>query len=324
MLKMIKKIGTHSGNFHCDEVMACYLLRNTKAYSTASITRTRDKSILDTLDLVVDVGDEFDVSRNRFDHHQKSFQDTFGGSFTSIRLSSAGLIWKYFGKEVIENLTKLEDSSIITLIHEKLYKDLFQSLDACDNGISQYDSDVPERYREMTTLPSRVSRLNPSWQDPEPDFDRQFYKAIDLVSHDFLDMLNYTLYDWLPARVIVEESIKSASDVDPSGKIVLLKRFCPWKEHIHFLEDELECEKIFYVLYEDSGKNWRIQVVGLPGIQFGMRLPLPEPWRGKRGQELAEISGIEDIVFVHATGFIGGAGSYESVLKMARVSLGIV
>lgn len=33
------------------------------------------------------------------------------------------------------------------------------------------------------------------------------------------------------------------------------------------------------------------------------------------------ISGIDDIVFVHASGFIGGARSYENALKMARLSL---
>ena len=89
---MLKRIGTHSGSFHCDEVMACFLLRNTKEFADASIIRTRDKAILDTLDIVVDVGDEFDPSRNRFDHHQKSFKDFFGGNFNHIRLSSAGLI----------------------------------------------------------------------------------------------------------------------------------------------------------------------------------------------------------------------------------------
>jgi uncharacterized UPF0160 family protein len=36
---------------------------------------------------------------------------------------------------------------------------------------------------------------------------------------------------------------------------------------------------------------------------------------------LKKISGIEDIVFVHASGFIGGAKSYDSTLKMAKLSL---
>jgi uncharacterized UPF0160 family protein len=33
--------------------------------------------------------------------------------------------------------------------------------------------------------------------------------------------------------------------------------------------------------------------------------------------ELRKISGIEDIVFVHVSGFIGGAKSFESTLRMA-------
>ena len=36
---------------------------------------------------------------------------------------------------------------------------------------------------------------------------------------------------------------------------------------------------------------------------------------------LKKISGLDDIVFVHASGFIGGAVSYESTLKMAIESL---
>ncbi len=38
-------------------------------------------------------------------------------------------------------------------------------------------------------------------------------------------------------------------------------------------------------------------------------------------QKLVELSSIPDIVFVHAGGFIGGAKSYESTLKMAELSL---
>lgn len=36
---------------------------------------------------------------------------------------------------------------------------------------------------------------------------------------------------------------------------------------------------------------------------------------------MAKVSGINDAVFCHASGFIGGAGSYESALKMATISL---
>ena len=44
-----KRIGTHDGTFHCDEALACFLLKRTKEFSGASITRTRDPAVLDTV-----------------------------------------------------------------------------------------------------------------------------------------------------------------------------------------------------------------------------------------------------------------------------------
>lgn len=69
-------------------------------------------SSVDTLDIVIDVGAVYDPARNRYDHHQKEFDEVFGdGTFPypasktagrelekgkefSIKLSSAGLVWK--------------------------------------------------------------------------------------------------------------------------------------------------------------------------------------------------------------------------------------
>ena len=51
---------------------------------------------------------------------------------------------------------------------------------------------------------------------------------------------------------------------------------------------------------------------------FSLRCGLVAGWRGiKDLNELKKISGIEDIVFVHASGFIGGAMSYDNALSMA-------
>ena len=70
------KIGTHSGSFHCDDVLACAMLKLLPKYSEADIIRTRDKEILDECDIVVDVGREFDHDRKRYDHHQQGFSIT--------------------------------------------------------------------------------------------------------------------------------------------------------------------------------------------------------------------------------------------------------
>ncbi len=68
------KIGTHSGKFHADEVIACTMLtKHTQKFKGGAITRTRDLGVLATMDIVVDVGGQYDPSTHRYDHHQKEF-----------------------------------------------------------------------------------------------------------------------------------------------------------------------------------------------------------------------------------------------------------
>lgn len=54
-------IGTHDGVFHCDEILACFMLQQLPEYENAKILRTRDLKKLEECDIVVDVGAVFDV-----------------------------------------------------------------------------------------------------------------------------------------------------------------------------------------------------------------------------------------------------------------------
>lgn len=74
-------IGTHSGTFHCDEILAVYLLSQHPDFCNHEVLRTRDQSLLDQCDIVVDVGSIFDPSKKLYDHHQVTFKE----SFTSLR-----------------------------------------------------------------------------------------------------------------------------------------------------------------------------------------------------------------------------------------------
>ena len=57
------KIGTHDGKFHADEALACYMLLHIPKFSNATIVRSRNVEILNSMDIVVDVGGEYDHSR---------------------------------------------------------------------------------------------------------------------------------------------------------------------------------------------------------------------------------------------------------------------
>lgn len=70
------KIGTHSGVFHCDDAMACFMLKCLPKFKDAEIIRSRDESVLKDCDVVVDVGGVYDHATQRYDHHQRGFTET--------------------------------------------------------------------------------------------------------------------------------------------------------------------------------------------------------------------------------------------------------
>ncbi len=54
------RIGTHSGTFHCDEALGCFLLKQTPLFKDAEIVRSRDPEVLKDLDVVIDVGGTYE------------------------------------------------------------------------------------------------------------------------------------------------------------------------------------------------------------------------------------------------------------------------
>ncbi|KAJ1661100.1 hypothetical protein IWQ61_000036 [Dispira simplex] len=316
-----KTIGTHNGTFHCDEALAVYLLIQTTKFADAQIVRTRDAKVLATCDAVVDVGGVYDADAHRFDHHQRGFEEVFSEHHTT-KLSSAGLVYKHFGREIIAQLLNLEEESVETL-YIKLYDEFVEALDAIDNGIAQYPKEVEPRYKDSTHLAARVSRLNPWWNQPDTDLDARFRRAMALAGGEFTERVRYYGLAWLPAYDLVYQAVKQRETVDQQGKIVVLETPCPWKDHIYAIEEKLHLtNSILYVLYPDTANgNWRVQAVPVSNGSFESRKPLPEFWRGCRDSELSEKAKLPGCVFVHASGFIGGHQTKDGALALARKAL---
>jgi len=103
---------------------------------------------------------------------------------------------------------------------------------------------------------------------------------------------------------------------------MVLSKFCPWKGLLCECEDKNnETGKVKFVLFQDFGGSWRISTVSTDAGSFAFRASIKKAWCGLRDNDLSEAAGITDGVFVHMSGFIGGAKSYESVLKMAEASI---
>jgi len=316
-------ICTHHGTFHADEVMACAMLKCLDDYSSLPVLRSRDSEEIDKATIVVDVGGTYEPDKKRFDHHQKTFTETYSEAYQGIKLSSAGLVFKHFGGEVVEALCGELEAKPKAAIIAKTYDSLIRELDALDNGVQVADE---PRYRFVTHLGARIGRLNPSWQEessPAAENSR-FKEALLVAAKELCDIVCGYATHWLPARTLVDEALSNRRKVHESGEIMLLSRYCPWQDHLFDLEEEEEAHRtplVKYVLFQDSRGSWRVQAAPAARGSFDLRLRMPAAWCGLRDDELSKASGIEGCIFVHANGFIGGNSTETGAREMAIKAL---
>ena len=321
-------IGAHSGTFHCDEALACGMLKLLPQFKDVAIVRTRDQSVLEKCNIVVDVGGVYDHNTKRYDHHQRTFTTCYDEIGHKTKLSSAGLVYKHFGREVIKQLcgeVAVSDEDL-EIIYKKVYKNFVEEIDGIDNGIECFDSEV-RNYNVTTNLSARVGRLNPSWYEESDDDTRNelFRSAVVLTRTEFVQRVNGYLYDWLPAKEIVVKAVTEC--INNKERILIFDEFCPWKSHLFDCEEKLGKEgEVLYVLYPEDGSTresgkWRIQAAPVDTNSFAQRKSLPEPWRGLRDDKLSKESGVDGCVFVHTAGFIGGNLSFDGAYAMAKLAV---
>ena len=93
---------------------------------------------------------------------------------------SAGLVYAHYGQDVIAQILQTKDKDLLEKMYDKVYEKFVEEIDANDNGIPTHDG--PPRYSVTTTLPSRVANCRPAWNDEQQDFDKGFFKAMEIVS----------------------------------------------------------------------------------------------------------------------------------------------
>lgn len=95
------------------------MLKQLPEYADANIVRTRDPAVIAKADIVVDVGAVYDPETHRYDHHQREFTGTFDDKH-KIRLSSAGLVYKHFGRRVLNALYAGQPEATIELVRTQM------------------------------------------------------------------------------------------------------------------------------------------------------------------------------------------------------------
>ncbi|MGH4120133.1 MYG1 family protein [Clostridium sp.] len=293
--KNVKTLGTHSGKFHADDVMATAILR--LLLGDIKVTRTRDENILSGLDFVYDIG------LGEFDHHQlnKEIREN------NVPYAACGLVWREFGLRVIQKFNSEFDEDDIISIFDYVDKNILQGIDATDNGI-----DIKSEIR-VATISDIIQSFNPAW-DSTSSKDEAFEEAVGYATEIIKRIISRQV-SVIKARVIVNEAFQNR-DIK---EIVVLKNGCPWLQQL--LKIDVNIEVLFVISPDDNNVEYKIQTVKKTPDTFEARKDLLESIRGKSSEEINSIIKIDDAIFCHKAGFIASAKSVESALKIAELSI---
>lgn len=294
------RLVTHNGRFHYDELLSSSMLL--KIYPGATITRTRDESVIMEGDIVYDVGGVFDPVTKRFDHHQATFFETFSPKY-SIKMSSSGLVFKHFHMELLCLYGISPYNGVYDTVVDKAYSEFFLHADAIDNGYDIYGEIRP---RNITDV---ISLFNPVDASLE---EEKFYEALRITSCDLDNYMNY-LRSWTDGYEYVMEKIRNTE-----GHVLILDK--------HYstslvLEIESKYNKSFKYMIFPHNDLYKIIAIPKAKGSFETKSPLKKEWCGLRDQELSRTSEIDGCIFVHASGFMGINRTLEGALKMCEDSI---
>ncbi len=275
---------THNGIFHADEIMA-----------TAILAEMNNDLVIARLNAVPVVfeGVVYDIGGGVFDHHQTGGN---GIREDGVPYASAGLIWRAYGKEILGNKGVLDPEAGYRFID----RILMETIDGYDNG-----KDFDNSYRTYD-ISRMLSALNPTWLE-ENNTDDRFLIAVDLATK-ILDREIEIEKSRQQAEDIVSQAIEEAKD-----GYMELKCYVPWKDYV---VGNPKTKDIDYVMFPSVRGGYNVQAVPIANDPMSQKRPFPQEWRGKKGDELALISGVKGAVFAHQAGFFAVADSRESAIQM--------
>ena len=288
------RIVTHSGTFHADDVFAYSVLRD--ALGTFEFVRTRDMALIDSADIVFDVGAVYDPDQGRYDHHMRDLPRRGDGT----PYSSVGLIWREYGRKALPRLVPGIGEDMLDSVWQDIDATFILAIDQADNGIA---SASPGH------LALLIEAFNPTWDSGQP-YDDAFLEAADFA-RGILVRACRQAYAEAQALSLVMAAARKASD----PRLIVLDRKLPWEKAVF----QGDLSDLLFVIYPNEDLTaWYCRTIPPEPNSFGQRLALPESWRGLQEAEFSKAAGIEDGVFCHPSGFICGARSRESAVRLAE------
>lgn len=289
------KIVTHSGTFHVDDLFAVAALQLLRGVENTEVLRSRNPEVWAMGDYVVDVGDVYDPSTHRYDHHQHGGA---GARSTEVPYSALGLVWKHHGEELCKSKE----------IAEWLEREMVISIDLADNGVEVY---VPTHADIHPYLIHRMLFvMRPTWKEGDVH-DERFMEMLP-IARRIIEREIIMARDTIEATNFVKKAYIDSID----KRLVILDHPYPWQGVLAKTTDAL-----YVVKPKSQGTTWEVECVRNDVHSFLNRKPLPFEWRGHRDGVLAEKTGVLDAIFCHNNGFIAVAGTREGALALAKLAL---
>jgi uncharacterized UPF0160 family protein len=295
-----EKIVTHNGGFHADDcfAVATLLLHLGKEMDGVEIIRTRDTKLIEAGDLVVDVGGVHDPSIGRFDHHQTGGA---GERANGIPYASFGLVWQEFGKEVAGS----------EFVYELIDNGLVSFVDAEDSGVNVVE--VKKGGVSIYTIQRVIGSFDPGTDASEDELKNAFIKVVELAKVVLLNEIRLGKTEEGMREVVVR-----AYEEVPDKRIVVLDDSKGWNRAL-ISEILSKFEEPMYFVREHRAHGWQTVAVGYEN--YVNRKDLPEGWAGKRDEELARVTGVDDAVFCHNGRFMCIAKTKEGAIALAKRAL---
>lgn len=288
----MQTVVTHDGSFDPDDVLAAAAIELYLGKDNVTIIRSRERSIIDLADWVIDVGGQYDPKKRRFDHHQNGVPKRDN----KIPYSSFGLVWKEIGAEICGS----EE------IAEHIEMKLVQPVDSADNQVTVcYPNQDGVAAFEFYDV---IDAFKPVW-DSEEDFDTGFIRAT-AFARKLLRRLILRGKGESEMRKVVKENYEQAED----------KTFLIFDKPIsrETLID-YESVKVFVSpVFATNSSNWMAMVVPKSHTSLDNRTSFPSDWAGLTDAKLEEVSKIDGAVFCHKERYIFVAKTKEGAISAAR------
>ncbi len=285
---MVLTIGTHSGHFHADDVLAVALLREF-VDADAEVVRTRDAERLAACDAVVDVGGIFDPTTRRFDHHQVDYEGP---------LSSAGMVLDWLAAE----------DHIYAHLADRMRGAFVDYVDAVDNG----------RTTPTAGLPCFTQIIGAFVQDlgNGGDMDDRFLEAVAFAQR-YVRGMRAGYEEIQRVKSTVRKAMKRAAKA--KVRTLILPGYMPWKSA--YFESGGRTHPTDFVVFPAEGA-WRIMAIPPEPGSFDNKVPLPAEWAGLTDADLEKVTGIPGARFCHKNRFIAVFATREGVVQALRSAFG--